>query len=71
MDILFTQHALLRLSGRSISKEMVRETLENPHRRGIGYKNRLLAFRAFSSGTVKVVYSMEGDRAVVISVMWG
>ncbi|MDO8473153.1 MAG: DUF4258 domain-containing protein [Dehalococcoidia bacterium] len=58
------------MSRRRITEDMVRETLDNPHRKGAGYKNRLLAFKAFDRGTVKVVYRMDGDTAVVISVMW-
>lgn len=70
MKIIFTKHALLRMSFRKITREMIEETLLNPHRTGIRYKARLLAFRDFSHGTVKVVYSAQGDRALVISVMW-
>lgn len=70
MKVIFTQHALLRMSLRMITTEMVQETLSNPQRTGTGYKKRLLAFKAFSGGTVKVVYSVDSERAVVISVMW-
>ena len=37
---------------------------------GTGYRRRLLAFRGYAAGNLKVVYSEEGPRTVIISTIW-
>lgn len=49
---------------------MVRATITHPDRQGRGYKDRLLAFKRFDSGVLKVVYTLEDDHAVIITVIW-
>ena len=70
MKIIFTDHAQLRMDIRGISEDMVKEALANPDSTGKGYKNRLLAYKTFNGKTIKVVYAIEGESSVVISVMW-
>ena len=55
---------------RGISSDMVRATVESPDRRGEGYKDRSLAFKRFDRGVLKVVYTSEDDRAIIITVIW-
>jgi hypothetical protein len=55
---------------RGITKEMVTETLVAPEETGVGYKQRLLAYRTFGGRKVKVVYNKEGESYIIISVMW-
>jgi len=43
--IIYTDHALGRMSVRGITKEMVRETVVNPEQTGIGYESKFLAYR--------------------------
>ncbi len=49
---------------------MVRDTLANPEQTGIGYKSRLLAYKSFGDRKIKVVYTKEDERLVIISVIW-
>jgi len=49
---------------------MVRDTLANPEQTGIGYKSRFLAYKSFGNKRIKVVYTKEDERFVVISVIW-
>ena len=55
---------------RGITEEMVKNTLYKPDEKGKGYQNRNLAFRTFPQGRVKVVYKIENEEIIVISVMW-
>ena len=68
--IIYTDHALSRMSLRGITKEMVRDTLGNPEQTGKGYESRFLAYKSFGNRRVKVVYNKEDERSVVVSVMW-
>ena len=68
--IIYTAHALARMSVRGITKEMVRDTLANPEQIGIGYKSRFLAYKSFGNRRIKVVYTKEDERFVIISVIW-
>jgi len=68
--ITYTDHALGRMSVRGITKKMVRDTLANPEQTGAGYKSRFLAYKSFGSRRIKVVYTKEDERFVIISVIW-
>ena len=69
-DIVYTDHALRRMLVRGITREMVRATLVSPEQTGTGYKSRTLAYNSFGDRRIKVVYSVEDKRFVIISVMW-
>jgi len=68
--IIYTAHALGRMSVRGINKEMVRDTLANPEQTGTGYKSRLLAYKSFGNRKIKVIHAKEDERFVIISVIW-
>ena len=70
MKITYTRHAQFRMETRKISKDMVREALTAPDETDTGYKNRKIVYKNFTQGTIKVVYNMEKDNLVIISVMW-
>jgi len=70
MELVFTEHARYRMATRGISHAMVEQTLQQPDTRGFGYGGRHVALKAFSQGTVKVVYVVEGAAHVIITVMW-
>jgi len=70
MKIVLTHHARLRMEDRGITQDMVTKALTHPDETGTGYGGRALAFRAFPSGRIKVVYKVEGEDTVVISAMW-
>jgi hypothetical protein len=68
--IIYTEHALRRMSVRNITEQMVIEALSNPEQTGTGYKNRALAYKGFGGKRIKVVYTEEKEKLIIISVMW-
>ena len=68
--IIYTDHALARMSVRGIIREMVKDTLANPAQTDTGYKTRLLAYKSFGNRQIKVVYTKEDERFIIISVIW-
>ena len=68
--IVYTVHARQRMALRGIPEEMVRQTLEEPDERGVGYRARSLAYRRFPEGRIKVVYVESDEGITVITVMW-
>ncbi|MEW6680590.1 MAG: DUF4258 domain-containing protein, partial [bacterium] len=59
-----------RMATRGITRTMVISALRFPDRIGKGYNNKTLAYKTFSNGTIKVVYTISDAIYVVISVMW-
>ncbi len=49
---------------------MVGDTLANPEQTVIGYESRFLAYKSFGNRRIKVVYTKEDERLVIISVIW-
>jgi hypothetical protein len=70
MNCIFTTHARLRMRLRQVTEEMVATTIGHPDRQGSGYRNRLLAFKRFEEGVLKVVYKLQGDRPFIVTVIW-
>ena len=68
--IIYTDHALGRMSLRGITQEMVRDTLANPEQTGTGYSTRLLVYKSFGDRRIKAVYTKEDESFVIISVIW-
>ena len=68
--IIYTDHALSRMSVRGITREMVRDTLANPEQTGIGYESKFLAYKSFGNKRIKVVYTKEDEKSVIITVIW-
>lgn len=68
--IIFTQHSLLKLQQRRISKNLVKETLSSPDYTFPSYSNRIIAYRRFDELYLKVVYKREGDDIIVITQHW-
>ena len=68
--IIYTAHALARMSVRGVTKEMVRDTLANPEQGGIGYGSKFLVYKSFGCMRIKVVYTKEDERFVIITVIW-
>ncbi|MBC7187987.1 MAG: DUF4258 domain-containing protein [Calditrichaeota bacterium] len=68
--IIFTTHARERMALRGISEEMVSRALQEPEEKAFGYRNRMVAFRRFPQGRIKVVYTEEQGRVIVITAMW-
>lgn len=70
MKIILTDHAKERMVVRKITEKMIKEALTRPDREGFGYQNRLLVFKSFNNGVIKIVYSKEKNLFVIISVIW-
>ena len=68
--IIFTNHALLKLKQRRISKEAVRKTLKSPDYKTPSYSGRILAYKKFDRVYLKVVYKIEKDNIIVITQHW-
>ncbi len=68
--ITSTDYALGWMLVRGITKEMVRATLASPEQTGAGYKSRFLAYKSFGNRRIKVVYTKEDERFVIISVIY-
>ena len=59
MKIILTDHAKDRMVVRKITEKMIKEAITEPDSEVFGYQNRLLVFKSFSGGVIKVVYSKE------------
>jgi hypothetical protein len=70
MAIVLTHHARERMGLRGISLPMIEEAVFTPDSTGRGYSDKLLAFKRFPSGVLKVVYAVEGNDHLIISVIW-
>lgn len=68
--IIFTNHALLKLKQRRISKTAVRETLKSPTHRAVSYSGRLIAYKKFDKLYLKVIYKIEEGDTVVVTQHW-
>lgn len=70
MKIILTDHAKERMALRKITKKMIEATIANPDHKDIGYQKKLLSFKSFKAGTIKVVYSRSENFYIIISVIW-
>jgi len=68
--IIFTNHALLKLSQRKISKIAVIKTLEYPDYKSPSYSDRMIAYKKFDKMYLKVIYKIEKDNIIVITQHW-
>lgn len=69
MKLSIASHAAARMALRHVTEAMILETIENPERQGIGYKQRSLAYRKYGRHYLKVVYASEGDTYRIITVI--
>jgi len=68
--IIFTNHALLKLQQRRISKAAVTKTLKSPAHKFPSYSGRMVAYKKFDRTYLKVIYKLEGKDIVVITQHW-
>jgi len=68
--IIFTNHSLLKLEQRQITKRKVIETINRPDFVGESYSNRKTCFKKFSKLYLKVVYKNEDDNTIIITQHW-
>ena len=69
--MIFTEHSKQRMIQRGISEEEAIETLKNPDSTKPGKPEKQIAIKAFSSKTVRVVYVIENNNKVIITVTLG
>jgi len=65
--IIFTQHSLLKLKQRKISKILVIKTLKNPDNVLKSYSNRKIAYKKFNRRFLKVIFKTEKQNFIVIT----
>ena len=71
MRITLTAHARVRAFQRGVMLDMIQDASEHAERTGVGYLNRLRAYKGFEGReTLKVVFSEEEERIVVVTVVW-
>lgn len=68
--IIFSQHSLLKLKQRKISKEVVKRTLNSPDYKLPSYSGRMVAYKKFDNLYLKVIYRIEKGDIIVITQHW-
>jgi len=68
--IIFTQHALLKLEQRNISKLLVLKALESPDYKFDSYQERRVVYKRLDKLYLKVIYKKEGVNIIVITQYW-
>ena len=68
--ILLTHHARERMALRGIAESMVEEAIFTPDSTEESYAGKLLAFKSFPRGRLKVVYFIEHNDHVIVSTIW-
>jgi len=67
---IISNHAKERMALRGISMNMIKDTILKSERSGIGKLDRLLAFKSFPRGLLKVIYVKERGINFIVSVIW-
>lgn len=69
-NLIFSDHAKLRLKQRSIPKELVLETVEKPDKRKRSPRTRRLYQRKYGDKILEVVAVHENKQLVIITEYW-
>lgn len=70
MKIVFSEHALIRIRERKISKLEVYATIQNPQGKDDTYKERILLRRNFGSKILETAVRIEEKCIIVISAYY-
>lgn len=70
MRIIFSKHALTKLTQRNLSREFVIQTLKNPSFILPGHESRERVFKKFRMNYLEVVFVQENKNMVVITAHW-
>ena len=70
MQIVFSEHALLKIRQRVLSKEKILETIDSPHFVQPSYGGREEWYRDFGKNHLKVVIMKENNIVVVVTAHW-
>ena len=68
--IIFTNHSLLKLKQRGISKIAVLGALKFPDHKFSSYTGRTIAYKKFDKLYLKVIYKIEDKDIIVITQHW-
>ena len=68
--IIFTNHALLKLEQRGISKSTVTKTLRLPDYKVSSHSGKSIAYKKFNKLYLRVIYRIEGDNTIIITQYW-
>lgn len=68
--IIFTNHALLKLKQRSLTKEKVIQAVEKPDEIMLTYGERNSVLKKFGKLYLKVVFRKEGKDTIIITQHW-
>lgn len=70
MKIVFSDHALIKISQRKISKELITRTVKNPDFIKPSYGFREEKYKQFTRNYLKVVVVKENEEVIVVTVHW-
>ena len=70
MRLILTKHTRERMQLRNISERMILDVLLRPDKRSSGYFGRRIHYKKVDVGVLKIVYTIENDSYIVISVIW-
>jgi len=70
MEIIFTEHAMIRLRQRNISKEQANLVLKSPDRLNESFAKRRLASKKIENKTLEVIFVEEKERIIIITAYW-
>ena len=65
--IIFTQHSLVKLSQRDISKELVKKVVKSPDFIFKSYSNRKIAYKRLGRLYLKVIFRKENKNIIIIT----
>ncbi len=68
--VIFTNHAILKLNQRNISKKLVEATIKLPDYELSSYSNRKVSYKKFGKLYLKVVYRKGGGNIIIITQYW-
>jgi len=67
LEIIYTDHAEEEIEKRAMKKEDIEDTLNNPDIVLQGRGNKKIAFKKIGNRKIKVIYTLEGNKIIVIT----
>ncbi len=69
LQLYYTRHARSMMRWRDISKEKVKQTIENPEKHEILSPHKFHYFRQFGKSFIRVTLVIENEKIIIISVV--
>ena len=70
ITVVFSKHALLKLSQRGLEKKRILETVMHPDFIEPSYNFREARYRLYTKNHLKVVVKVEGSKILVVTAHW-